>query len=123
MTTIPPLNPERTALLLADFEPAILGFVANPDQLLQGAQSALSWARAEEIKVVFIRVGFTEDDYRAVPTHSKAFAAVAENKLLPADGPETQIHASLDVSDEDLVIRKVRFGASSTTDLYAQLDA
>jgi nicotinamidase-related amidase len=51
------------------------------------------------------------------------FAAVAEHKILAADSPNTQIHESLEVRDEDIVVRKTRFGASSTTDLYTTLHA
>jgi nicotinamidase-related amidase len=66
-------------------------------------------------------VAFTPEDFEAVPTHNKAFAAVGENKFLAAGGPETQIHEAFEVQDDDIVVRKTRFGAFSTTDLYARL--
>jgi nicotinamidase-related amidase len=112
-----------TALLLMDFQPAILASVAEPDRLLGGAQTALSWARSEGVQVCYVRVAFAEEDYRAIPGHSKAFAAVARNRFLAADSPEAQIHESLEVRDEDIVVRKTRFGAFSTTGLYTRLHA
>lgn len=115
------VDPSRTALLLMDFQPAILAAVAEADGLLGTARTALSWARSQDIQVCYVRVAFADEDYRAVPGHSKAFAAVAQNRFLAADSPEAQIHDSLEVRDEDIVVRKTRFGAFSTTGLYARL--
>jgi nicotinamidase-related amidase len=121
--SVSPLVPRSTALLLMDFQPAILANLADPDTLLARAAAALSWARQENVQVCYVRVGFTEEDFAAIPGHSKAFARVAQNKFLAADRPETQIHESLQVRPEDVVVRKTRFGAFSTTDLYASLHA
>jgi len=122
-TSVPGLVPSSTALLLMDFQPAILAAVADPDRVLARAAAALSWARAENVQVCYVRVAFTDDDFAAVPTHSKAFARVAQNKLLAADSPETQIHEALEIRAEDIVVRKTRFSAFSTTDLYTTLHA
>jgi nicotinamidase-related amidase len=116
-----PVNPARTALLLMDFQPAVLPRLADPETLLARASDALTWARKNQVQVCFVRVAFTEQDFRSVPSHSKAFAAVSQNRLLAADSPQTQIHPSLEVRDEDIVVRKTRFGAFSTTDLDADL--
>jgi nicotinamidase-related amidase len=117
----PPITPEHTALLLMDFQPAILASIGDSETLLARAQVALSWARSERVRVVYVRVAFTPDDFAAIPTHNKTFAAVAEHKLLADGSPGSEIHDSLDVRDEDIVVRKTRFGAFSTTDLYATL--
>ncbi|WP_345634605.1 cysteine hydrolase family protein [Rugosimonospora acidiphila] len=81
----------------------------------------MPWARSQEVQVCYVRVAFTEEDFAAIPAHSKAFAAVGRNGALTADSIETQTHESLQVRDEDIVVRKTRFGAFSTTDLYASL--
>src|SRR5882757_5667195 len=104
-----------------DFQPAILASIGDGETLLARAQVALSWARSERVRVVYVRVAFTPDDFAAIPTHNKTFAAVAEHKLLADGSPGSEIHDSLDVRDEDIVVRKTRFGAFSTTDLYATL--
>jgi nicotinamidase-related amidase len=118
---VPRIAPERTALLLMDFQPAVLASIGDSGTLLARAQVALSWARSERVRVVYVRVAFTADDFAAIPTHNKAFAAVAEHKILADGSPGSELHDSLDVRDEDLVVRKTRFGAFSTTDLYATL--
>ena len=122
-TTVTPANPAKTALLLMDFQPAILASIAESEGLLARTRDALSWARSEKIQVCYVRVAFTDEDFRAVPAHSKAFASVAQNKYLAADSHQAQIHPSLEIRDEDIVVRKTRFGAFSTTSLYSRLHA
>jgi nicotinamidase-related amidase len=119
--SVPPIAPERTALLLMDFQRAILASIGDSATLLARAQVALSWARSERVRVVYVRVAFTPDDFAAIPTRNKAFAPVAEHKLLADGSPGSEIHDSLDVRDEDIVVRKTRVGAFSTTDLDATL--
>jgi nicotinamidase-related amidase len=119
--TLAPVDPARTALLLMDFQPAAVGMIAEPEALLARADDALAWARDRKIQVCFVRVAFAEEDYPAIPAHSKAFAPVAEYRVFGADSPETQVHPSLEVRDEDIVVRKTRFGAFSTTGLHEAL--
>jgi nicotinamidase-related amidase len=120
-TSGPPITPERTALLLMDFQPTILASIEDSEALLARVQVALSWARSEQVRVVFVRVAFSSADFAAIPSHNKAFAAVAEHRILADGSPGSEIDDSLDVRDEDIVVRKTRVGASSTTDLYATL--
>ena len=68
-----------------------------------------------------MRVAFTPEDYTTIPTHNKAFAAVAANKILADGSPGSEIDASFEVRDRDILVRKTRFGAFSTTDLYTHL--
>ena len=119
--TVSPIVSASTALLLMDFQPAMLASVPDPGTLLAHTRAALSWARSQQVQVCHVRVAFTDEDFRAVPAHSKAFGPVAQNKFLAADSPEAQVHESLEVRDEDIVVRKTRFGAFSTTGLYASL--
>jgi nicotinamidase-related amidase len=119
--SVSPIRPERTALLLMDFQPAIMAGIADTEALLDRAHAALAWARSEKVLVVYVRVAFAAEDFAAVPTHNKAFATVAANQFLADGSPESNIHESFDVQDDDIVVRKTRFGAFSTTDLYASL--
>lgn len=120
-TPVTPITPERTALLLMDFQPAVLAAVADTESLLERARAALSWARSANVRVIHVRVAFAPDDYAAVPTRNKTFAAVAANRILADGSPEFEIHDSLEVREGDIVVRKTRFGAFSTTDLHAGL--
>lgn len=122
-TSVNPIDPARTALLLMDFQLAVLGNAPDPEAILASANAALSWARKENVQVGYVRVAFAEEDYANVPARNKTFSALAQNKFLPADSPEAQIHPSLEVRDDDIVVRKTRVGAWNTTGLRAELDA
>jgi nicotinamidase-related amidase len=119
--TASPIIPARTALLLMDFQAPMLSSVPDPETLLARAGAALAWARSEQVRVAHVRVAFAPEDFDAIPAHNKVFAAAAEHKFLADGSPESEIHPSLDVQEADIVVRKTRFGAFSTTDLYAAL--
>ena len=121
--TTPTIVPAQTALLLMDYQNAMVSSLPEAEQILDRAQQALAWARKNDVQVVYVRVAFAPDDYAGVPTHSKVFAAVAENKFLQDGSPEAALHDSLEVLDGDILVRKTRFGAFSTTDLYRDLHA
>ena len=122
-TTAPTVIPAQTALLLMDYQNAMLGAVADAESILDRAQQALTWARKNDVQVVYVRVAFAPEDFAAVPTHSKTFAAVATNKYLQDGSTEAALHDSLEVREHDIVVRKTRFGAFSTTELYHELHA
>ena len=117
------IEPARTALILMDFQPGALATLADSETPLARANQALAWARKTHIQACFVRVGFTVADYESIPSHSKAFAAVAQHRLFGADSPETHVHPSLEVREHDIVVRKTRVGAFTTTDLLDTLHA
>ncbi|SEG94987.1 Nicotinamidase-related amidase [Actinacidiphila yanglinensis] len=119
----PTIVPSRTALLLMDYQGVVLDAIPDAEPVLDHARQALGWARDNEVQVVYVRVAFTPQDFAQVPAHNKAFAAVADNGFLLDGSPETEVHGSLDVHDDDIVVRKTRFGAFSSTDLHGELHA
>lgn len=121
-TATPHLDPSRTALLLMDFQPAVLAAVPDPDHALSRAHAALSWARSNGVQVVHVRVAFATEDFAAIPAHNKTFAPVAENEFLADGSPEAALHESFDVHERDITVRKTRIGAfTGATDLRATL--
>ena len=69
-----------------------------------------------------MRVAFTDADYENVPSTSRMWTRVARaGRAFHADAPATAIHDQLAPEPGDVVVRKVRVGAFSTTDLDAQL--
>ncbi|MGA5818041.1 cysteine hydrolase family protein [Kitasatospora sp. NPDC094028] len=113
-----------TALLVLDCQPAVLA--ALPDDadraaLLDRLARAADEVRAAGGTVVHVRVGFTEADWDAVPAANPAFAPVAAHRALHHEDPATAVHERLAPRDGDLVVRKTRFGALSTTGLDRRL--
>jgi nicotinamidase-related amidase len=115
------IDPAHTALLLMDFQPAVMAGISDTETLLDRAHAALEWARSLNVRVVFVRVAFAPADFAAIPTHNKAFSVVAEKHMLADGSPECEVHESFEVREGDIVVRKTRFGAFSTTDLYESL--
>ncbi|AKA06611.1 cysteine hydrolase family protein [Streptomyces noursei] len=119
--TVPALTPKRTALLAMDFQNGIVPLAPEPDALLARVQGAIADVRAAGGTIGHVRVAFTEDDWDAVPDRNAAFSAVAAAKAMHHEHDATRIHAAVTPQDGDIVVRKTRFGAASTTDLHEQL--
>jgi nicotinamidase-related amidase len=118
-----PLDPRRTALLLMDFQNAIVSRFPAAGAALERAVEAASAARAAGVVVGHVRVAFTEAESAAIPPTNQRFHQLAGSGAMAQDSPETQIHADLGPAAEDIVVRKIRVGALSTTDLAQQLRA
>jgi nicotinamidase-related amidase len=118
------LDPARTALLVMDYQPGIIGRLEDPDALVAKAQEALAAARAAGATVGYVRVAFTDADFDALPDD----APMARVKAMPreqmhADSPDTQVDERVAPADGDIVVRKTRVGPFLTTDLDQQLRA
>ncbi|MFF4214573.1 cysteine hydrolase family protein [Streptomyces sp. NPDC001796] len=119
----PALDPQRTALLAMDFQNGIVQTIPEPDALVERVKGAIADVRAAGGTIGYVRVAFTEDDWGTVPERNKTFSSVAAAKLMHHEDESTQIDERIAPADGDIVVRKVRFGGISTTDLHQQLDA
>ncbi len=119
-----PLAAASTALLLMDYQPGILSGLKQPERLLQHAANAIEFVRARGGRIAYVRVAFTEADYASFPPYSLMGARVKAAGAALRDGsPQAQVHASVAPHAGDIVVRKTRVGAFSTTDLHRQLKA
>ncbi|UWP79694.1 isochorismatase family protein [Dactylosporangium fulvum] len=116
------LDPARTALLVMDYQPVLAARIPDAVAQLDRVRTALDVVRRHGGHVGYVRVGFTDEDYERVPEHSR-FAARARQlgPALHADAPGTQVHSELAPLPGDVLVRKSRVGAFSTTDLHQQL--
>ncbi|MEV6025742.1 cysteine hydrolase [Streptomyces sp. NPDC052036] len=121
--TTPVLDPKRTALLAMDFQNGIVQTITEPDALVERVKGAIADVRAAGGVIGYVRVAFTEDDWGTIPERNKTFSAVAAARLMHHEDQSTQIDERIAPADGDIVVRKVRFGGISTTDLLEQLDA
>jgi nicotinamidase-related amidase len=121
-----PLNidPAHTALLVMDFQPGIIAMLSEPDGLLARVAETIALARRHGVHVGYVRVAFADADYDAAPAKSRMAAQIrAAGGAFDADAPGTAIDERLAPEPGDIVVRKVRVGAFSTTDLDARLRA
>ena len=114
-------DPTRTALLLMDYQNGILGRYDGSDRLLERAAGALAAARAAGATIGYVRVALDDNEAAAVPPANKMFSRLAGSGTMAADDPATAVADAVTPQPGDIVVRKKRVGAFSTTDLDEQL--
>lgn len=118
----PTLDPRRTALLVMDYQQAIVGMIDDSDSLVARAAEAIDLVRARGGHVGYVRVAFTNADLENIPPTSGMGARIAAGpQAFLDDSPTTQIDERVAPRDGDIIVRKTRVGAFSTTDLAQQL--
>jgi nicotinamidase-related amidase len=118
---MPPLERSHTALLVMDYQAGIVGRVDEADELLQQARAAVALVRDWGGQVGYVRVAFEDEDFD-FPDSSRMGALVRDSGgALHADSPTTAIDERVAPAAGDVVVRKTRVGAFSTTDLHDQL--
>lgn len=118
---LPGITPTRTALLAMDFQNGIVPLAPDSDALVERVKGAIADVRTAGGTVGYVRVGFTEDDWTEVPETNKTFSGVAAAKMMHHEDPATHIDERIAPEDGDIVVRKIRYGSGSTTDLHRQL--
>jgi nicotinamidase-related amidase len=120
--THPSIDPKTTALLVMDYQPLVLGMLGDSEALLARVGEAIRVTRSHGAHVGYVRVAFDDADYAAVPPHSQ-FAPFLKTmgKGFHNDAPATAVHDDIAALPGDIVVRKTRVGAFSTTDLDRQL--
>ncbi len=120
--TVPAIDPQRTALLVMDYQTGILGRLPDAEALLARAAEAIGIARDHGARIGYVRVAFTDGDFAAMPPTSRMGTRVGTSpQAFHADSPATAIHDQIAPQPGDVVVRKTRVGAFSTTDLDNQL--
>jgi nicotinamidase-related amidase len=117
------LDRQHTALLIMDFQNAIVSGVAerHPD-LLDRVAAVLTAARAAGLTIIYIVVQFREG-YPEVSPRNRSFASLRTSGRMLAGSPGTEIHAQVAPRAGELVLTKLRVGAFSTTPLETILRA
>jgi len=119
------IEPRGAALLVMDYQNGIVNRLEDEQSLLRHASEAIALARERGLRVGYVRVGFTDADYEAMPATSSMAAAMAGvgREAMHADSPNTAVHDRVAPRDGEIVVRKTRVGAFSTTDLDKRLRA
>nr|BFD92277.1 cysteine hydrolase [Kitasatospora sp. Xyl93] len=124
MNTEPALDPAHTALVVLDCQPAVpaaLPEAGDREALLDRVAGAVADVRAAGGTVAYARVGFTETDWDAVPAANRSFAPLARHRAMHHEDPAAAVHERLAPRAGDIVVRKTRYGALSTTGLDRRL--
>lgn len=112
--------------------PLTAGFVSGPlagivarvpqaDQLVWRVRAAIDLVRDWGGQIGFVRVAFEDEDFDTPETSRMGASLRGSGQALHADSPTTAIDERLAPAAGDVVVRKTRVGAFSTTDLHEQL--
>jgi nicotinamidase-related amidase len=116
--------PENTALVLMDFQTAVLGNVGEKgDAVLANAKAVAGRCRELGVPVMHVRVAFGDQDYGSVPARNKVFTPLAAHRMLGDGSDAAAIVPELAPIAGEVVVVKTRFGAFSTTNLDTHLRA
>jgi nicotinamidase-related amidase len=116
------MDPRRSALLVMDYQNGIVDMLGEPDELLARASDAIATVRSAGGHVGYVRVAFEDADFDAIPATSRMGQRVgASAEAFHDNSPNTAVHDRVAPEPGDIIVRKVRVGAFSTTDLDAQL--
>jgi len=119
------ISPQSTALVLLDLQTGNLDRLPEKEQLITNATSLLASCRKRCLTVAHVQVAFEEEDYQRLSPNNKAFFYLlskgsAMEQGIHASLPHMRFHPNLTPLPEEIVVRKTRIGAFSTTDLYDQ---
>lgn len=115
------LDPEQCALLVVDCLPEVTDSLPHSEALVFQINQAIDVARRRSCSICFVRTAFDDLDYRFTPSTNKEFSASAQRREFQNGSVAADVHRGLSVQPDDLIIRKTRLGAFSTTDLDEQL--
>ena len=105
-----------------DYQNGVVDMLGEPDDLLSLATDAIATVRRAGGHVGYVRVAFEDADLEAFPPTSRMGQRVGTSpKAFHNDSPSTAVHDRVAPESGDIIVRKVRVGAFSTTDLDAQL--
>jgi nicotinamidase-related amidase len=119
--TLTPIDPRDVVLLVMDYQPGILDRLEDSEALLSRASDAIKLVRGRGGQIGYVRVAFEDADYDSIPSTSPMAQVAAAGRAYHADSPATAIHEDIAPQAGDIVVRKTRVGAFSTTDLHEQL--
>jgi len=117
------IDPKSTALLAMDFQTLIVdGYATDKEPLLSRTARLLQAARATQIMIVYVVVGF-RPGYPEVSDRNMSFRTVKETGRFSVSDANVAIHPVLAPVAGDTIVTKHRVGAFFGTDLEMILRA
>ena len=119
------IDPKKSALLVMDYQIDILEkFMARADsaEVLSVLPKLLAAARSAGMLVIYVVASF-RPGYPEISPRNLVFSGLAQNGLLQAGRPGTQIHSAVAPIEGEPTVVKHRIGAFSGTDLQTILQS
>ena len=117
------VEPNRTALLVMDFQTDIVARVADQAApLLERAAGVVAAARQAKLPIIYVVVGF-RPGYPELSARNATFAAVSQSGRFVITTPGSDIAPALGPEAGDVIVVKHRVSAFAGTDLEMILRA
>jgi nicotinamidase-related amidase len=116
------LDPKTSALLVMDFQTAILEMVPVDKALLARTASLIEVARKVEMKVIYVVVRFRAG-YPEISPRNKNLGAVRGSGRFVEGSAGSEVHAAVAPKPGDITVTKHRVSAFAGTDLDMVLRA
>jgi nicotinamidase-related amidase len=119
---LPAINVQKTALVVMDYQHAILKSLNQPEALLTKASETIRMVRGYGVRVAYVRVAFDDADFASFPeTSGMRVHALKGRHIFHKNALEAAIHPTVAPKPGDIIVRKTRMGAFSTTNLDERL--
>jgi nicotinamidase-related amidase len=116
-------NTQNKALLAMDMQIAILRNLPAAEKLINKVSQALNFARANEIPVIYVVVGF-RPGAPEISSNNKSFSALDKNNWTAENAEEwLKIHPEVAPLENEIVVTKRRVCAFTGSDLEVILRA
>jgi nicotinamidase-related amidase len=111
------LDPKTAALLVMDFQTAVVDMITTSDgDLLPRTARLVRAAREAGVRVLYVVVSF-RPGYPEVSPKNQSFAPIRESGRFTEGSPGTEVHAAVHPLPGEPVVVKHRVSAFSGTDL------
>ena len=111
------LDPKTTALLVMDFQTAVVEMVpTEKEPLLARTTSLIETVRKAGMKVIYVVVGFRAG-YPEVSARNQSFGPIRESGRFTEGSAGTEVHTAVAPKPGDVVVTKHRVSAFAGTDL------
>jgi nicotinamidase-related amidase len=119
---MPPIDRDRTAVLIMDYQNDILTrFTQIDDATLQRAADVLKATRTAGVPVIYVKIAF-RPGYPEVPEQGM-FAMVRSSGMMIEGTEGADIHPAVAPQPGDTIVLKKRVGAAAGSDLQMVLSA
>ncbi|RZU10444.1 nicotinamidase-related amidase [Kribbella rubisoli] len=108
------------ALLVMDVQQVIVARIAGETDYLVGLRRAIDAARAAQIPVIYVVVGFRAG-HPEISSRNKSFSAISSGQGMAGDDPNIAIHPDVAPLPGDIVVTKRRVSAFTGSDLEVVL--
>jgi len=114
---------QRTVLLVMDIQNEMMGYLPNPEPLLNKIEKAIVNARKAGVPVIYVTLGFRKDHPEIHHEHKRFGGIKASKVMFTEEHAGTAVHPAIEPLPGDIIVTKKRVSAFAGSDLEIILRA